>query len=325
MNRTVPSIALVLAVLATLASCGTASHEATETRRVLELGADPVFLVSHEGASIQAFMIGNPAAPHRILFVHGWAATGAEFLDLARRVVEKRPDILCACVDLPGSGSSDKPAGVPWDVPYFRSVLRDVVGATRTYGLEAGTISDGVTLVGHSLGGHFCIDYAVRDGYGVARLGLISPAGWPGEIGPVSAWATRSNVTLDLVPSLINEETYVRGHRVMMGLGGAVYSEDAVRYSGRVLEQPEAKAALKAVTLNALEHDCIDGLLDSITVPVFLAWGRNDLILPFSYAEKFMSRLPPGTRFIPFDGCGHMPHFEHVEELSSLLTGFIDP
>jgi pimeloyl-ACP methyl ester carboxylesterase len=76
--------------------------------------------------------------------------------------------------------------------------------------------------------------------------------------------------------------------------------------------------------MNAMENDHIDGVLDSIKVPVFLTWGRNDLILPFSYAGKFLSRLPAGAQFIPFDGCGHMPHFEHVGELSSIIAGFID-
>jgi pimeloyl-ACP methyl ester carboxylesterase len=291
----------------------------------LQLGAEPVPFAVHEGASIKAFVIGDAAAPHRILFVHGWSATGAEFLDLARTVVGKRPDALCVCVDLPGSGSSDKPADAPWDVPYFRSVLRTLVDAVRAYGLPPGAMADGITLIGHSLGGHLSIDYTARDGSGVARLGLISPAGWPGEIGPVSMWAKQNDVTMDLVPEFINEETYVRGHRWMMGLGRSDYSEDAVRYSGRALEAPETKAALRAVTMNALENDHIDTALGSIRVPVFLTWGRKDLILSFSYAEKFLAALPAGTRFLPFDGCGHMPHFEHVEELSSLIAGFIEP
>ncbi len=323
MSRAPLLLATLPAVLLVLGSCGSVPRT-PETRRPLELGAEPVLLAVHEGASIMAFVIGEATAPHRILFVHGWSATGAEFLDLARAVVGKRPDVLCVCVDLPGSGSSDKPADAPWDVPYFRSALRTVVGAARAYGLPPGAIADGITLVGHSLGGHLSIDYTVHDGSGVARLGLISPAGWPGEIGPVSVWAAQNDVTMDLVPELINEETYVRGHRLMMGLSGSEYSEDAVRYSGRALEKPETKAALKAVTMNALENDHIDTVLGSIRVPVFLAWGRNDLILPFSYAEKFLAGLPAGTRFLPFDGCGHMPHFEHVGELSSVIAGFID-
>ena len=326
MTRAAPLLANVpaaLLALLSLVSCGSVP-QTPEPRRPLVLGAEPVPFAVHGGSSIKAFIIGEASAPHKVLFVHGWSATGAEFLDLAKAVIAKRPDAVCVCVDLPGSGSSDKPGDAPYDVPYFRSVLHTVVEAALTYGLDPGSACDGITLIGHSLGGHLGIDYTVHDGFGVARLGLISPAGWPGEIGPVSIWAAQNDVTMDLVPELINEETYVRGHRLMMGLSGSSYSEDAVRYSGRALEEPATKAALKAVTMNALENSHIDDALDSITVPVFLTWGRNDLILPFQFAAKFMSRLPAGTQFVPFDGCGHMPHFEHVEELSSLIAVFMD-
>ena len=284
---------------------------------------EPAFLLDYDGTTVNTFVIGDPRAVRRVVFIHGWAGSGAEFIDLAERLSADRPDIACFCVDLPGSGSSGKPLGAPYDVPYFRAAIRVIVEAASRYGLPDGRSAADVTLVGHSLGGHFSADYAARDGYGIDRLALVSPAGWPGEVGAMQAWASKNDLTLSLVPKFITEETYVAGHKLMMFFSDSGYSEAAPRYTGRLLATPEGRAALEAITRNALEKDCVDDALDDIAVPVLLAWGRNDPVLPFSYAEKFLSRLPAGARFEPFDRCGHMPHCERAPELAVILSEFI--
>lgn len=319
--------ALVLAACASiLASCVSVrpgSPAKQETKRPLELGAEPVAIAEYQGAAIRAFVEGDPLAKTRVLFVHGWSGSGAEFLDLERKLRELRPELLCVCVDLPGSGSSDKPADAAYDVPYFRGALAAIVEAASTWGLPPGERASSLTIIGHSLGGHLAIDYAARDGRGVDALGLIAPAGWPGEIGSIPAWMAKSEFTVGSVPAFINEDTYVSGHKLMMVMGGGHYPEDAVRYAGRALEDPAAKEALKAVTMRALENDHIDGLLSELRVPVFLVWGRNDSVLNFSFAEKFLSNLPEGTRFETYDRCGHMPHFERIDEIAALIADFV--
>lgn len=332
MKRGVASLGLFAAMI--LASCVSAGHSsstapvappAAEAKRPLELGAEPIRFAEYQGATIRAFVEGDPAADTRVLFVHGWSGSGAEFLELERELRRLKPGLLCVCVDLPGSGSSDKPADAVYDVQYFRGAIAAIVEATSTWGLPPGGQAESLTVIGHSLGGHFVADYAARDGRGVDRLGLIAPAGWPGEIGAIPAWAAKNEFTVGSVPAFINEETYLSGHRLMMVVGGGHYPEDAVRYAGRALEEPAAKEALKAVTMRALEHDCVDGVLADIQVPVFLVWGMNDSVLNFSYSEKFLSRLPAGTVFQAYERCGHMPHFERVEELGALIADFIDP
>jgi len=311
-------------MLLLMASCvGTsASVESTsKEQHTLPVFPEPLFI--HESAVVQAFIFGDPLAEKRVVFVHGWSGSGAEFLDLADKLTKARPDIACFVLDLPGSGSSDKPGDAPYDIPYFSRVVHNALEVAATYGLESGARAEDITLVGHSLGGHICVDYVGRDGMGMSRLVLISPAGWPGEVGIISEWAARNRLILGIAPRLITEETYLAGYRLMMVANDAYFSEAAVRYTGRALETGEAKVALKATTLNALERDYIDGLLPLIKVPVFLAWGRDDKVLPFSYAEKFMAELPEGTRFFAFDDCGHMPHVERAQELSGMLSEFI--
>lgn len=326
-QRTIASILLPLS--AAIISC--VGMNTPRTRQGLDapaahsLGAEPVFLLDHNGVRINAFVTGKPSADRRVVFIHGWAGSGAEFLELAERLCADRADIACFCVDLPGSGSSGKPADVPYDIPYFRAAIRAIIASAASYGRPGGQPARDLTLVGHSLGGHLCIDYAVHDGSGIDRLALVAPAGWPGEVGAMQAWASKNDLTLWLVPRFITEETYVAGHKLMMFLSASGYPEAVPRYTGRALATPEGRFALEAITRNSLENDHIDEVLSDVTVPVLLTWGRNDPVLPFSYAEKFLSRLPPGVRFLPFERCGHMPHCERVPELALAISDFIGP
>jgi len=321
--RTASQAGIYCMALLMSACVGTSTPATPKPKIPIVLSAAPKPLFVHDGAVVQAFIFGDPQAAKRVLFIHGWSGSGAEFLDLAERLTAARPDVSCFILDLPGSGSSDKPADAPYDIPYFSAVVKTALEVVAAYGLAPGDKAEDVTLAGHSLGGHICVDYAARDGTGIDRLALISPAGWPGEVGIISEWAARNTLILGIAPKLITEENYLAGYRLMMVANGSSYSEAAVRYTGRALETPEAKAALKLITMNALERDYIDGLLSSIRVPVFLSWGRNDSVLPFSYAEKFMAKLPGGTRFEAFDRCGHVPHVERAEELSAMLSDFI--
>ncbi|HRW23696.1 MAG TPA: alpha/beta hydrolase [Spirochaetia bacterium] len=287
-----------------------------------ELGAAPRPFIEAGGATVRAFVIGDPRASRRVVFIHGWSGSGAEFVETALRLSRARPDVLCFCVDLPGSGSSDKPADAPYDVPYFRAVIAEAVEAAATYGLDGGR-SDDVTLVGHSLGGHLSVAYAASGDTRIARLALVSPAGWPGEVGAIQAWASKNEFALSAIPRLYTEGSYLLGHRLMMVFGQSSYSEAVPRYTGRFLDTDEGRAALEKVTRNALETDYIDDELALVSAPVLLVWGRDDAVLPFSYSEKFLSRLPAGAEFAAIDRCGHLPQCERPDELAALLAAFI--
>lgn len=316
--------ALALGLAAASAGCvGSPPADDGYSTLLGELGAEPRPFIEAGGAAVQAFVIGDPEAEKRIVFIHGWSGSGAEFVQLALRLCAARRDLLCFCVDLPGSGSSGKPADVPYDVPYFKDVIAEAVEAAATYGLGGGRRSADVTLVGHSLGGHLSVAYAASGDARIARLALVSPAGWPGEVGAIQAWASKNEFALSVIPHLYTEGSYLFGHRLMMVFGPSDYPEAVPRYTGRFLDTEEGRMALEAVTRNALETDYIDDELALVSVPALLVWGRNDAVLPFSYAQKFLSRLPAGAEFAAIDRCGHLPQCERPDELAALLAAFI--
>lgn len=284
----------------------------------LGLGTEPELLCTLDGVAVRAFRVGADHPRRLYVFIHGWAGNGAEFLDVARELYALDPDSGAWCVDLPGTGSSDKPADAPYDHAWFGQVIRACLAAAVD---KAG--ADGqepvVTLVGHSLGGHMAYRYAATDGALLDRLCLLAPAGLPGETGAFGKLASRSPFAIGMALSFLTEASYLRAHRARVIYDKDKFPEASARYGGRSLATKEGKAALKAVTLRALEHDTIEDAAGSLDLPVLLVWGHNDKVLPFRYASEFRAILPPGHSFLEFERCGHCPHSEYPAELAASL------
>jgi pimeloyl-ACP methyl ester carboxylesterase len=53
-------------------------------------------------------------------------------------------------------------------------------------------------------------------------------------------------------------------------------------------------------------------------VPVTIAWGTNDRILPLCEAQRARERLP-GARHVELPGCGHVPMSDDPELVASII------
>ena len=90
------------------------------------------------------------------------------------------------------------------------------------------------------------------------------------------------------------------------------------------LTDPPSRRAIVRMAAEIIGKDPVDDLLPRLDIPVRIAWGKEDRILPFSYAERFMRRLPNAElREIP--NCGHMVMMEYREEMAAYLMDFISP
>jgi len=58
-----------------------------------------------------------------------------------------------------------------------------------------------------------------------------------------------------------------------------------------------------------------------ISQPTLLLWGENDREIPLSDGERLHEEIP-GSRFIVFLECGHLPHEEYPEAFTNVVTGF---
>jgi len=99
-----------------------------------------------------------------MLLLHGLGATKASFYDTAAALSRS---YRVHAIDLPGFGSSSKPATAPYDARYFAD---SVVGVLDALGVER------AHLVGNSLGGRVALEVGLRHPERVGALGLLCPA-----------------------------------------------------------------------------------------------------------------------------------------------------
>jgi len=69
-------------------------------------------------------------------------------------------------------------------------------------------------------------------------------------------------------------------------------------------------------------RDLMDGHVQRVTMPVLLAWGTKDRIVPLAIGEK-MQRELPNARFVAYSGCGHLAVIECRDRLVPDVERFL--
>ncbi|MBI5014822.1 MAG: acetoin dehydrogenase dihydrolipoyllysine-residue acetyltransferase subunit [Deltaproteobacteria bacterium] len=239
-----------------------------------------------------------------VVFVHGIA--GSAILWQAnitapaawRRVV---------ALDLPGHGRSDKPEAA-YDLDFLAGALAGFLDALE---LPA------VALVGHSLGGHLCLRLALRDPGRVAGLVLVDSGGLGPEIRLGFLQALLAGVTREAV------EAMLRGLFEDTGLA----SRSMIEATLEMLEQPGASravaAAVAAVAQGSRQEENLAERLAELPMPVLLAWGGKDAVLPVSQAQAAAAAAPRAELWIAEES-GHCPQLEAAPRFNRRLLEFLE-
>jgi pimeloyl-ACP methyl ester carboxylesterase len=196
-----------------------------------------------------------------------------------------------------GPAFGDAPAGGPASGGASVAALADVVQAVA---------GDSFHVVGSSMGGGVALELGRR---GVARsVTAFAPVGfW----GPLSRRWCQASLTAAracaraLGPALPALAATAAGRVVLFGLffghPGRVDPAAAVEDARALAAAPGFRAARAAFA----GHRFADpGALTRI--PVTVAWGARDLILPAVQARR-AARLLPSARHVRLAGCGHLP------------------
>jgi pimeloyl-ACP methyl ester carboxylesterase len=208
-------------------------------------------------------------------------------------------------IDLPGFGRS--PVAAAPGLPGLLAAVEELFGTLSL---------DGPHVAGNSLGGAVALELAAAGK--VASATAFSPAGF----------ASAGQLRLAL--------TRLAGHRlgsfsptpVLRALyrsprGRAVAFGQLVAHPGR-LSPERALADTLALrrgkgfgpTARAGRTYAFSG--GPIEVPVTVAWGTEDRILPYSQAAH-AAELLPGARHVALEGCGHVPMSDDPERVARLI------
>ena len=230
-----------------------------------------------------------------LLLLHGTGSHWPVWLPVLDRLAQ---DYDVIAVDLPGHGGS--PALAAGDPPPtaagFARVLRtflDQLGVTTPH------------IVGNSMGGWTALELAK---IGQARsVTALCPAGLWRNHTPrycyASLWASYYLATL-LSPIARPLTATAVGRTLILGQVTArpwqVSASAAAATVANLAHSPGFKAHMRAVETERFRGG------QAITVPVTVAWGEKDRILPPSQTH-FRAELPTHTRWITLRGCGHVP------------------
>jgi pimeloyl-ACP methyl ester carboxylesterase len=234
-----------------------------------------------------------------LLLVHGLGGTAFAWSPVLELLADER-DVIA--VDMPGFGRSTPLAdGVAPTAANLAAVLADFCA-------ELGTPKPHVA--GNSLGAWVALEMA-RAGCASSVAGL-SPAGlWRRPLGPRKRepWRTGNRIR-PLVSAMLRTG---RGRELLLrstiGHPERVPADAARRLVNGYLDSSAYLAANREMRSSAFEDP------DQVEVPVTMAWGELDRLLRPPRPE----RMPPQTRYLVLEDCGHTPTWDDPELVARVL------
>jgi pimeloyl-ACP methyl ester carboxylesterase len=215
----------------------------------LKAGSGPAVVLIHGGASDSRDWIGT------------MNALGSHYTFYA-------PDLL-------GYGQSEKN-----ESGYYLADFTDfLTGFIDTLKLER------PALAGHSLGGRFCLDVAIKDQSKVSKLVLIDTTGF----GNMSAFGNVLQI-------------------IFWGIR-------------KITRQPQPFPTFLMKPGEKFHHN-YNQELRQLKIPTLLIWKRYDPYIPVSLARK-AEKLIPNVKLAVLEGYGHAPHQKDSEEFNKIFADFL--
>lgn len=249
-----------------------------------------------------------------VVLVHGLGASWQCWLqnipDLARahRVIAP---------DLPGFGASEMPVD-DISIPGYGAAVDAVCDAID--------LDEAATVVGNSMGGFIGTEVAIQAPERVARLVLVSAAGFWGETrraGPTVRAARLTHALTAWATARVQEQSArARLRRFALRQGGVHRPQDIpLDLAQEVIDAAGREGFLDG--LGALADYSVRDRLTEIACPTLIVWGRDDPLVRVSDADEY-ERLIPDARKVVWDGVGHVAMLERPDEFNALVEAFID-
>jgi pimeloyl-ACP methyl ester carboxylesterase len=253
-----------------------------------------------------------------VLLLHGLGGTRASLFEtaaeLSRRYRVHAPD-------LPGFGSSGKPALGSYNARWFAEIM---LGLIDELGIERAHV------VGNSMGGRVAIELGLQAPQRVSALGLLCPA---------VAWVKRG---LHPVVRLLRPEFGLLPHgfrrsTVASQFWSIFYNRDMIDPAvgdlmvdefRRIYHTAGARYAFLASARNIyLEapfgRNGFYPRLSQLEPPALFVWGGHDKLVPAAFSRHVRRWLPEAEQ-VTIERCGHVPQVECPDETNALLMRFFE-
>lgn len=245
-----------------------------------------------------------------ILLIHGFAAHTYTWHYIMEPLAKAGYHVWA--IDLVGSGLSDKPIHITYNLELFTSQLKAFLDAKQI---------PHATLIGNSMGGGVALGMAIEDPQRTDALVLIDALGYPlnlpahlaipktmGSVGQYffGRWTVKwalQNVMYD--HSKITEEqidAYLFPH--MLPGGDVSFIKLLTNFDNEVLKS-------------------LSRQYKNIKVPTLIIWGEQDELIPISHLQLF-KRDFPNAKTLVIPECGHIPQEECPQPIIEGIIRFLN-
>jgi pimeloyl-ACP methyl ester carboxylesterase len=251
-----------------------------------------------------------------VLLLHGLGATRASLFETAAELSGR---YRVHAPDLPGFGSSCKPALGGYNAPWFAEIM---LGLMDELGVEKAHV------VGNSMGGRVAIELGLVAPDRVDALGLLCPA---------VAWVKRG---LHPVVRLLRPELGMLPHGFRRSVVASqfrsfFYNRDAIDPAVGDLVVDEFRriyhsAGARFAFLSSARNIYLEApfgrngfypRLAGLKPPALFVWGSHDPLVPPAFS-RHVARWLPSAEQVTLELCGHVPQVERPEETHRLLRDF---
>jgi pimeloyl-ACP methyl ester carboxylesterase len=249
----------------------------------------------------------NPA----LVLIHGFASSTLVWSKVFLNFAEAGFRVIA--VDMLGYGYSGKPRNGEYTIA---GQARLLIGLLDRLGIKR------ATFVGSSYGGAVAATCALDHAQRVEKLVLV---GTVNNNRPLRFKLMRifgTPVFGDVVSPLL-----IGSRRLLRKRMKRVYDRHAWVLDERRVDARHfplrASGTQRAIirTVRGWDAERISRDAHLIRQPTLLMWGENDLEIPLADGERLHEEIP-GSRFVVFLNCGHLPHEEYPEAFTKVVTDF---
>jgi len=269
------------------------------------MAAESLATIPVDGAQIAYRRIGNGRP---LLVLNGFAATSADWDPSFIHGLAASNELVL--LDNRGIGGSTD-SGKPFDIAQLAD---DAARAIEMLGLKRASV------LGWSMGGFIGQTLALRHPDRLNKLILLST-----DPGGASADLTSAEVWSELID--MSGTPHEQARRLLSLLFPSDIAESIYREFGDIVAAARARLSpdlvkRQAAAMDAWHHTGAGNRLREMSVPVLIATGTADVVIPPSNALKLVNAIP-GAWLAQFDGGGHAFIAQYPGPLADLINTFL--
>src|SRR5207253_989128 len=249
------------------------------------------------GAKIHYVDVGSGPP---VILLHGLADDIGVWASVISALAAKHRVI---AFDQLGFGRSDKPL-LNYRVSTFVDFLDGLLNELKI---------KRASLIGNSFGGWVAADFALKHPDRIERLVLSDAAGY------AALAKTMDPRALNALRLASREDIRYLGPLTFRDK--RFYEDVDLAFKQRVTAG-DSHTVSQFLDSMIRGEDVLDGQLGAIEKPTLILWGRDDKLIPVSFAARFNKEINASQLRI-IDGCGHMPHVECPEKFNDALLQFL--